>query len=265
MRAVRRQTGFPLRAAGFIAVAVAMVIGVWYYGFGAVIGSVAQPLSRAGSWIATTFRPASSTRALTAERDDLRAQLLAVTTQLTEAQRKLETVSTLEQLEDFLQQQPYTSTVASVIAYSPDPGVQSVVIQRGRAHGLAPGQAVVTEHGVVIGTLSRVDAQTSIVRLVTDSQSQLLAKVQNDAQSRGIVSGERGLSLAMKFLPRNDQVTKGQTVVTSGLDPNIPPDLLIGTVEDTAAQAGELFQTAVIKSPVEFQRLRAVAVIQSPL
>jgi rod shape-determining protein MreC len=247
-----------------LASTVILIAGLIQFGGGSVLGWFSRPLSSAGQLVTERFNPSSAADDA-AEVKQLRAQLLAVSQRLTETQRQLEVTGSLGDLEEFLQDQPIQAIAALVIGYSPDLSIQSIVIQRGSRHGVEPGLAVITEQGIVIGIVTRADPTTSTVRLLIDTQSRLLTKVQNDAQSRGILIGERGLAVAMQFIPRNDVVTVGQTVVTSGLDPNIPPDLLIGTVQETTARAGELFQTAVVQTPIEFQRLNVVAVVRPRL
>ncbi len=262
MRIVRPPVTLTWRLPLLIGLAAAGV-GVWILrpSFEQATAWASRGLVRVGEWTANRIGPAPSVRQLTRERDALRSQLLAVSLELSETKRQLETSQTLESLQAFLEEQSFRTVTAAIIAYSPDPGVESIVIQRGTAQGVVDGLAVITDRGIVVGTVIRTQTTTAVVRLLTDSQSRLLGKVQNQAQSRGLVVGERGLSLAMQFLPHQDQIAAGQTVVTSGLDPRIPPDLLIGTVEGVNLRAGELFQTARLRSPVEFSRLRVVAVV----
>lgn len=264
MQSARRTFGPSVRLVLLILAGLSVAGLLVVSGIGRPFEWVSYPFSRVGAWLQAIATP-SNTAELVQERDALRQQLLAVSQRLSETQRQLETAQTIQQLESFFEQESLQAVMAFVIAYSPDPGIQSVVIQRGRRDGIEDGQAVITDTGVVIGTIVRTESTTATVRLATDSLSRILAKVQNESNSRGIVTGERGLSMVMNFIARNDRVESGQSVVTSGLDPKIPPDLLIGTIETTSSRAGELFQSAIIRTPVELQRLHAVAVVQSRL
>lgn len=230
----------------------------WLESFSAWAGST---VSRVGNWTADQLGPPENVSQLKRERDTLRAQLVSVSQELSATRLELETSQTLDILNAFLAEQSLRTITASVIAYSPDPGIESIVIQRGTDHGISDGLAVMTDRGIVVGKVIRTDSTTAVVRLLSDSQSRLLGKVQNQSQSRGLVVGQRGLSLTMEFLPHQDAIEPGQTVVTSGLEPKIPPDLLMATVERVNRKSGELFQTAQLQSPVDYLRLRVVAVV----
>lgn len=265
MRTVRRNLAPRVRIGVIILLVLIMGVVLLRYGGGQTVSWVARPLAAVGTWFQDQFGPKQSLNDITRERDQLRDQLLAVSQRLATTQHQLEAVHALDQLETFLENQNIQADKTFVIGYSPDPGIQSIVIQLGEQDGIRVGQAVITETGVVVGVVTRVDASTSTVRLVIDSQSRILAKLQNDTQSRGIIVGERGISISMQFIPRNETVEQGTTAVTSGLDPLIPPDLLIGTIQETTTRAGELFQSAVIQSPIEFRRLSVVAVVHPRL
>lgn len=107
-----------------------------------------------------------------------------------------------------------------------------------------------------------VHQNQSTVLLITDRQSVLASRIQNQQQSPGVIRGERGLALQMGFIPKNDTVKNGDTVVTSGTEPLIPPDILIGSVASSSSRAGDLFQQAIITPSAPLERLRVVAVIK---
>lgn len=266
MQAARRPNSVPVRFSVIAAtVAAAVLLIVFHTWFSQVFSSVARPAASVGRWLSTHVQAPANIRSMQRERDQLRAELRQVSQQLAISQKKLEDSQTLANLDKFVNQAHLDAIVAAVIAYSPDPGVQSVVIQQGTDRGVAPGLAVITNDGILIGVVVRATTATATVRLLFDSQSKVLAKIQNEAQSRGLILGQRGLAIKLELIPRNDKVEAGQTVVTSGLDPKIPPDLLIGTVRSTTAEAGGLFQTADVSSPIEFNRLTAVAVVKARL
>ncbi|MBI2984535.1 MAG: rod shape-determining protein MreC [Candidatus Kerfeldbacteria bacterium] len=228
-------------------------------------GLLLRPATKAVGTVRRWLVMPADVAALRHERDALQQQLLAVSQQLAEARGRLEVAANLSQLAEFLDQANISSITASVIAYSPDPGVQSIAIQRGRRHGVTEGLAVVASDGTMVGTVARVHNQTATVRLLTDGQSRVLAKVGNQSSSRGLIRGERGLTMIMEFIPKNDRLGPGQIVATSDLDPRIPPDLLIGTVEHVQLQPGALFQSARVRSATTFNRLGLVAVVKPHL
>lgn len=203
----------------------------------------------------------SALRQPTQAETELESQLAALTRQLATARQELQARQTSDQLGAYLQANPFPTVSAAVIGYSPDPGVQSFVINVGTSSGIRTGQAVLTGDGWLVGKIITVHASSSVVLLLTDTQSLILAGIQNSSASQGVVRGERGLTIRMDLIPKNDQIEVGQTVVTSGLEPGIPPDLLIGTIATVEQRSGEVFQRALVTVPIRYGRIRNVAVI----
>lgn len=215
--------------------------------------------------VGTAFRswdPSSNVSKLRIERDQLRQQLALVSTRLNEANQQLALVQVATSLQGFSSASHHQLVLAPVIATSPDPGIQSVVVAKGSDDGVRLGLVAVTNDGQVVGKVVTVRQTTSTILLLTDRQASLAARIQNAAQSLGLVNGERGLALRMEFIPKNDQVRPGQAVVTSGTEAGIPPDLLVATVGQTSVRSGELFQNATLTSTVDFPRLRLLGIVR---
>ena len=87
------------------------------------------------------------------------------------------------------------------------------------------------------------------------------ATVANSDQTTGIVRGERGLSLKMELIPQNEVISGGDVIITSGLETGTPRGLVIGTIDSVIKESRSPFQTAIIRSPVNFGNLDYVLVI----
>ncbi len=250
---------------GWLLAVVGLGAGIlWPVGRGWVSRSLVwsgQPVVVAGHWIGDHWQLGLANRQNNRARQDLQRQLEEVTSRLYETNQQLETTRALVALDDFSQASKLRLITASVLASSPDLGVRSVVINHGSDAGLKIGQAVVSDNGYLTGKIVAIHQATSTVLLITDRQSVTAARVQNDDQSPGVIRGERGLSLQMEFIPKNDLLRPGQTVVTSGTESLIPPNLLIGTLASITTRSADLFQQAVITPSSELQSLRVVAVV----
>jgi len=97
--------------------------------------------------------------------------------------------------------------------------------------------------------------------VISDSRSAVGAQVQNENNSPGVVIGKLGLALEMQLIPQSEEITKGQIVVTSGLEENIPSGLVIGQINEIDKKTEELFQTATIESPISLERLDVLSII----
>lgn len=238
-----------------------LLVPRWRNLLGHLTVAVIRPISRMSTWLADSLRIGSSVGELTSQRQQLQHQVDDLTARLFEANQLLETAQAISALNQFRQSTPQSLVFATVLAISPDPGIQSLVIDRGSDDGLRPGQVIVSDHGYVVGKIATVHQRFSTALLLTDRQSKITARVQNDAQSPGVIRGERGLSLLMEFIPKTDQLKDGQTVVTTGSDPFIPPNLFVGTITSVSRKSGELFQQATVAPAATLQRLRVVGIL----
>lgn len=161
----------------------------------------------------------------------------------------------------FFSKKKFRYVGAEVIGRNIEPVGNSIVINRGAESGVAEGQAVIASEGVIVGKIARTEPDIAIVRLLNDHQSKLAATLLNGDRSLGIVEGGYGLSVRMSFIPQNETVRVGETVVTSGLESDIPRGLLIGTIEAVEKEAYQPFQRAVLKPIRPFEKLSLVSVI----
>lgn len=150
---------------------------------------------------------------------------------------------------------------AKIVSGVSDPFSQTVVIDRGSEAGLAKGMAVITGQGVMVGKIIEAQKNYSKVLLLTDNKSKVAATVQNLDHTAGIVEGQFGLSFIMTNIPRNQFLKEGDLIVTSGLEGQVPKNLLLAEVESVKEVESEIFKTAVLKPIVSFSNLSSVLVI----
>jgi rod shape-determining protein MreC len=137
--------------------------------------------------------------------------------------------------------------------------VRAVQIDCGRRDGIEVMDPVVTELGMV-GRVTKVSATGAEILLLADANSSVNARLQT-SRADGVVSGQLSGDLVMSFIPIDADVQEGDLVVTSGLGQTAPADLLLGRVTSVALAPSELYQEAVIRSLVDFNRLELVQVI----
>ena len=168
----------------------------------------------------------------------------------------------LKRVLNFSQQQPtYKILTAMVVGKSVENAERVISISSGLDSGIKVGQPVVVLDGMIVGKIIRVEQNLSWVRLINDSNSKIAAVILNKERSQGVVEGGYGLSVNMNFIPRNEQVSVSETVVTSGLDPDVPKGLLLGTVAAVINEAYQPFQKAVLTPAVDLSKLTVVGVI----
>ncbi len=162
---------------------------------------------------------------------------------------------------DFRTREHIKTIGADVIGKTVDTLASTILINRGEEDGLNVGDPVVVQNGILAGLIARVDKQTAVVRLIKDRQSKVAGAVVNNDKTIGLVEGGYGLSVRMNFIPQHEQLENDQTVITSGLEAQIPRGLIIGTIEAYEREAYQPFQQAVITPAVDLDRLTLVSII----
>ncbi|MDA3840110.1 MAG: rod shape-determining protein MreC [Patescibacteria group bacterium] len=140
---------------------------------------------------------------------------------------------------------------------------KSIIIDKGARDGLREGFVLLDGEGVVIGKI--IEARDSISRacLVVDKKCKFAAAVQNEDRTSGVVEGELGLTMKMDLIPQTEVLEKGNIIVSSGLENNIPRGLVIGRVSEVIKENNNLWQSAVIEPLVNFDDLVIVSIVIS--
>lgn len=152
----------------------------------------------------------------------------------------------LRALVNFKKNSRHALVPAQIVGAPRDPGMRAWFINRGTAHGVTTGIGVLSPEGILIGSVSAVESTRSVALLLTDRQSMIAAAVQSIAGANGLLVGERGGSMRLTLIPRDATLSPGMTVVTSGLEENIPRGILIGTIAEVLRDDREPFQSARI-------------------
>jgi|GEM_PF-1623496 len=216
-----------------------------------------------GQWFKNIPRPLQQKKALLKDNQRLKAENLQLLRENSALRALEEEQQTTARIETFLSSIEQHGIMAHVIGKSVSER-NVLIIDAGSDKGVVEGAAVITDSGILVGTIDEVRAQTSYALLVTDTSQNIAAKIQNDSSSPGVIKGEYGLALSMELIPQNDPVEARQTVVTSALEPRIPPNILIGTITDVSKKEGSVFQSAKVISPIQLDRVEVVSVILPP-
>jgi rod shape-determining protein MreC len=118
--------------------------------------------------------------------------------------------------------------IAEILYAARDPFSRRVIIDKGSQQGIAPGQAVVDDIGV-IGQVARVFPLTSEVLLLTDKEQAIPVAVQRNGL-RAVLAGAGAGMMELRFLAANAEVQVGDILVTSGLDGVYLPGLPVARV-----------------------------------
>ena len=149
---------------------------------------------------------------------------------------------------------------AEVIGRDSSSLLRNLIVNRGRAGGIAEGMSVVTPAGLAGRTVA-VTERTATVFPINHPASAVNARIQGVDSATGIISGVPDGRLVLRYLPQDEPVAVGDLVVTSGLGGGFPPNIAIGRVTFIRSRDVEMFQEADVAPFVVLDRLDRVLIV----
>jgi rod shape-determining protein MreC len=183
-----------------------------------------MPIDAAGDFGAYLSRQATLLR----ENEELRRHQLGTANLLLRQDHLERENKRLRALLEMSERQPVEGRIAEILYAARDPFSRRVIIDKGSQQGIAPGQAVVDDVGV-IGQVTRVFPLTSEVLLLTDKDQAIPVAVQRNGL-RAVLAGAGSGMMELRFLAANAEVQVGDVLVTSGLDGVYLPGLPVAKV-----------------------------------
>lgn len=136
-------------------------------------------------------------------------------------------------------------------------------INRGANAELEPGMCAITSSGELVGVISEVGPNYSIVKSVLDSSLEISANISssgyNGMVQGGYSSGLDGL-LRMDYLPSSATIRNNDQVVTTG-STIYPKNLIIGYVVDAGFDDTGVAKFALLRPAAQLQSLEQVFII----
>lgn len=195
---------------------------------------------------------------LEAEVGRLSRQNAILTRQLVQYQEGYLESLRLRKLLDLKEHDGYRGTVARVTGHVRSATARTLVIDRGSAHGIKPGQAVIVAEGVV-GRVMEASWHAARVLLILDESSNVDAVLQ-PSRVQGILQGRGGRGCQLKYVGKMAPVRAGDAVVTSGMADVFPKGLLLGVVRGVERTTA-MFQKIDVAPAADFSRLEEVLVL----
>jgi rod shape-determining protein MreC len=135
-------------------------------------------------------------------------------------------------------------------------------IDRGTDDGVSSGMPVVTGAGLV-GRVTDTSRSRSSVLLITDPTSSVGVRVASSGDVGVAVGRGPRSSLRVDLIEPQTKLSKGDVLVTSGLDQSVfPAQIPVGTVVASGAAVGALQQDVTLDPVVDLERLSFVKVLQ---
>jgi rod shape-determining protein MreC len=208
-----------------------------------------------------TFDGATKAKNIYAENRHLKGEVALLTAQV--AQLKDEKVENgrLRGMLGFEQRMPLEIIPVNVVARDPSPVCKSVVVNAGRKNGVLAFMPVVGEGGVA-GKVVQVMPSLSLVQLIRDPLNRTSVIVRR-SRAVSILETENGVDFSARFRIHED-VTSGDTIVTSGLGGIYPRGFPVGVVETIAPEHDPLFKKASIRPSLDIDHIEELFIVQLP-
>lgn len=206
----------------------------------------------------------SSLSALKWENDKLRQQQVANAQTLQQVQQLTAENVQLRKLLAATERLPVKSVMSEILYDARDAFTRKIVLDRGIKHGVAPGQPVIDDTGVV-GQVTRVFPFTAEVTLLTDKDQAIPVQVvRSGLRSIAYGLGHSG-SLDLRFMPANADIKNGDVLVTSGIDGVYPAGLAVAKVVQVESKSSDAFARIVCQPLAGIDRNRQLLILLTEL
>lgn len=135
---------------------------------------------------------------------------------------------------------------------------QCIYIDKGSNDGIGADMAVITAGGIV-GKVLHVYPSTAQVLMINDQSSGAGAFMEK-SRLQGVLRGTPDGELMLDSVMSDEQVTPGETILSSGGDQIFPKGLPVGTVK-SVSPGKELFLNIRVKPAADLSRLEEVLVV----
>jgi rod shape-determining protein MreC len=160
----------------------------------------------------------------------------------------------------------YQTAAAEVIARESSEARRSVTLSKGTDDGIAQNDVVIAEGGALVGRVTEVGPNYSIVTLISDRSSTVTGETET-SNAQGQVVGQLGGALIMENIDSTAKVMPGEQVLTPGIQvaagirSPYPKGLVIGEVTDVRKDANSVVQTAYLLPSTDLDKVAFVLVI----
>ena len=195
-----------------------------------------------------------------------RAQRAELEQQIRENDRATEENARLRQLLELSEKHSdFTFESAKVVSWSASNSNSSFTISKGSDSGLEVGDSVVTEYGVLVGTIIETGSNWSTVETITDLGTRIGVLVGSEEVS-AILQGDytlmRSQYMKLNYIATPDQIITGDTVITSGAGGAYPQGLIVGTVSSVHTEAAGQNEYAVVEPFTALEELTQIFIIK---
>lgn len=138
-----------------------------------------------------------------------------------------------------------------------------MLIDKGQEDNVQVGDIIIVKDNL-LGKVEKISPRVSVIRLVTHPSTSFTA-ITSKTAAIGVVKAQGGDSITIENVVLSDKLEKDDLIKTKGdVDEKgggYPPDLVVGKIVSVNKKASNLFQSAKVKSFINFSTVRTVFVI----
>lgn len=227
---------------------------------GKVLSPVGSFLNKGGVRLNRAFHEIGQLGSLGQQNDELKGENLGLNSRLSQLSELEAENSQLRAQLGYAARSKTQTIPAEVISFQPDSIRQFIHINKGETSGVRKNATVISGDALV-GKVSEVGGSSSAIMLVNDPEFRVLVMNQTGAVA-GIIKGQPGGAIIMERIQKNQSLSIGDTIVTSGLDGEFPRGLVVGRVESINESNDGIFMVAGIAPAADLRRVSLVQVVK---
>lgn len=231
------------------------LVRVWTVG---VIAPMEKAVVHAGNFFADIWHNYFYLRSVRLENERLADENARLRLERVRLNEDASQTQRLKALLKFKEEYVSETIAAQVIGGSGSELSRVVYIDKGLRDGIKPDMAVINPTGVV-GKVIRVFATTAQVLEINDQTSGIGAILET-SRLQGILKGNPAGDAQLNYIMSDEQVKRGERVLTSGGDHIFPRGIPVGVVSNAAPGDG-LFLNIRVRPAANLNRLEEVLVI----
>ena len=166
----------------------------------------------------------------------------------------------LRKLADTAQNSAFKAVMAQIQYDARDPYTRKIIIDKGTLAGVAPGQPVIDNTGVV-GQITRSFPAQAEVTLVTDKNQTIPVQLSRNGLRSVAYGGQEGGLLELRFMAANADVQNGDLLTTSGIDGMYPSGLPVAKVVKIERNSSYAFARILCQPLAGVDKFRFVLVL----
>lgn len=160
---------------------------------------------------------------------------------------------------NFKKEIPKPTLPAEIIGKDASSWFRTITVNKGSIDGVRKGMVVVAGAGLV-GHVINTSRDVSRILVITDYNSSIDGICQI-SRARGIVQGKSQDLCDLNYVSRQENVSVGERIITSGLGGRFPKGLVVGTVTGVEKKPYGVSQKVEVTPAVDFKKLEEVFVI----